>query len=137
MLDLDPVGQNLCAAGDGGTVAAGFANDGSGFAGDGGLVDRGDAFDDFAVAGDVVAGFDVDDVAGAKQAAGNLFKAAVGGVALGDGLALGLAQRVGLGLAAALGHGLGEVGEEHREPEPERDLQIEAEAGAMMHECCR
>ena len=32
-----------------------------------------------------------------------------------------LAQRVGLRLAAALGHRLGEVGEEHGEPEPERD----------------
>jgi hypothetical protein len=32
-----------------------------------------------------------------------------------------LAQRVGLRLAAALGHGLGEVGEEHGEPQPERD----------------
>jgi hypothetical protein len=79
-----------------------------------------------------VAGLDVDHVAGAKQAAGDLFKAAVGLVALGDGLALGLAQRVGLGLAAALGHGLGKVGEQHREPQPERDLQVEAEAGAMM-----
>ena len=69
---------------------------------------------------------------GAQQAAGNIFKAAVGGVALGNGLAFGLAQRVGLGLAAALGHGLGKVGEQHREPEPERDLQVEAEAGAVV-----
>ena len=30
-----------------------------------------------------------------------------------------LAQGGGLGLAASLGHGLGEVGEQHREPEPE------------------
>ena len=32
-------------------------------------------------------------------------------------------QGVGLRLAAALGDGLGEVGEQHGEPEPERDLQ--------------
>ena len=35
------------------------------------------------------------------------------------GLLAHLAQRVGLGLAAPLGHRLGEVGEEHREPEPD------------------
>ena len=39
----------------------------------------------------------------------------------------GLAQLVGLGLAPALGHGLGEIGEEHGEPEPEGDLEAEAE----------
>ena len=38
----------------------------------------------------------------------------------------GLAQRFGLGLAAPLGHRLGEVGEEHREPQPERDGEDEA-----------
>ena len=36
-----------------------------------------------------------------------------------------LAERVGLRLAAALGHRLGEVREEHREPEPERDGEDE------------
>ena len=44
----------------------------------------------------------------------------------GDDVAARLAQRVGLRLAAAFGHRLGEVGEEHREPEPERDRQDEA-----------
>ena len=43
---------------------------------------------------------------------------------------LGLAQRVGLGLAARFGHRLGEVREQHREPQPERDLNAEADAGA-------
>ena len=33
------------------------------------------------------------------------------------------AQRVGLRLAPAFGHRLGEIGEEHGEPEPERDLE--------------
>ena len=37
---------------------------------------------------------------------------------VGDGVGPGLAQRVGLGLAATLGHGLGEVGEQHGEPQP-------------------
>ena len=40
------------------------------------------------------------------------------------------AQGVGRGLAAAFGDALGEVGEQHREPEPERDLEGEAEVGA-------
>ncbi len=40
-----------------------------------------------------------------------------------------LAQRVGLRLAAALGHRLGEVGEEHGEPEPERDREDEPGGG--------
>ena len=133
-LDLDPVRQHLGAAGNGRAVAAGFADDRSGFAGNGRLVHRSHALDDFAVAGDVVAGFDVDDVSCAKQAADDLFKAAVGGVALGNRLALGLAQGIGLGLAAALGHGLGKVGEQHREPQPERDLQVEAEGLAVMAE---
>ena len=38
------------------------------------------------------------------------------------------AQRVRLRLAAAFGHGFGEVGEQHREPQPQRDLQVETEA---------
>ena len=43
------------------------------------------------------------------------------------GFGAGFAQRFGLGFAAAFGHGFREVGEEHGEPEPERDLQTEAE----------
>ena len=39
---------------------------------------------------------------------------------------LRLAQRVGLRLAAPFGHRFGEVREEHREPEPQGDLEIEA-----------
>ena len=135
--DFDPVRQHLGAAGHGRAVAAGLADHGSRLAGNRRLVHRSHAFDHFAVAGDVVVGFDIDHVSGAKQAAGDLFKAAVGGVALGNRLALGLAQRVGLGLAAALGHGLGKVGEQHREPQPERDLQVEAKAGRGDGRCCR
>jgi hypothetical protein len=80
-----------------------------------------------------VVGFNVDDVSQAEHAARDLFKPAVGGVAPGNGLALGLAQGVGLSLAAALGHGLGKVGEQHRKPQPEGDLEVEAEAGAVMN----
>ena len=38
------------------------------------------------------------------------------------------AERPRLGLAAALGHGFGEVGEDHGEEQPERDLQHVAAA---------
>ncbi len=50
--DLDLIAENARASGDRGTIAAGFADDGSRFTGDGGLVDRCDAFDNLAVAGD-------------------------------------------------------------------------------------
>ena len=44
------------------------------------------------------------------------------------------AQRVGLGLAAAFGDRLGEVGEQHGEPQPEDDLEGEAEVAAAGDE---
>ena len=40
----------------------------------------------------------------------------------------------GLRLAAALGDRFGEVGEQHREPQPEDDLELEAEVLAAGHE---
>ena len=40
---------------------------------------------------------------------------------VGDRVGPRLAQRVGLGLAPPLGHRLGEVGEQHREPQPRGD----------------
>src|SRR6202011_86919 len=46
-------------------------------------------------------------------------------------LRLGASQRVGLRFAASLGHRLGEVCEQHREPEPQRDLQVEAQSTMM------
>ena len=46
------------------------------------------------------------------------------------GLGARAAQRLRLRLAAAFGDGLGEVGEEHGEPQPERDLADEAAVGA-------
>ena len=49
---------------------------------------------------------------------------------VGIGLRARLAQRIGLRLAAALGHGFGEIGKEHREPEPESDLEQEADGVA-------
>jgi hypothetical protein len=40
-----------------------------------------------------------------------------------------LRKAVGLGFAAAFRHGFGEIGEQHGEPEPERELDDEAAVG--------
>ena len=69
MRTLIAVGQDGGAAGDGGAVAAGLADDRRGFAGDGRFVDRGEALDDVAVAGDDVAGLDQHHVADAADRA--------------------------------------------------------------------
>ena len=78
-------------------------------------------------------GRDIDDVAGAKQPAGDLLKRACRSVPLRDGFAFGLAKRIGLRLAAAFGHRFSEVGKQHREPQPERNLQIEPKPDTMMN----
>ena len=130
---LDPVAQHLGAAGYGRAVAASLANHRSRFARNGRLVHRRHTFDHFAVAGNVVSGSNIDDVARAQLPACNLLKAAVGHVALGHGLALGFAQRVGLRLTTAFGHGFSKVCKQHREPQPQSDLQVEAEAGAPVN----
>ena len=49
--------------------------------------------------------------------------------ALGDGVRLRLAQRIGLRLSASLRHGFREIREQYREPEPQCDLQIETAFG--------
>ena len=125
---LDPVGDDRGAAGDGAAIAAALANDRRRFAGDRGLVDRGDALDHFAVAGNDVAGLDQHHVAAAQlRSPAPSRSLPPRSDQLGLGLGAGLAQVVGLRLAASLGHRLGEVGEQHREPQPQRDLQLEAE----------
>ncbi len=60
---LDPVGDDLRAAGHGRAVAAALADDRRRFAGDGGFIDRGDALDDLAIARDEIAGLDQHDIA--------------------------------------------------------------------------
>ena len=88
---------------------------------------------DFAVGGDDVAGLHQHDVADLEAGAGN---EAIGlvraGQQLGLALGAGLLRRLRLGLAAALRDGLGEVGEQHREPQPQDDLEGEAEALAAV-----
>ena len=137
ILHHDAVGQHPGAAGDRRAVAARLADDRGRLAGDGRLVDRGDALDDVAVAGDQLAGV-------ARRTASptcscarrHLDGRAVGLADVGDGLRAGLAQRVGLGLAPALGHGLGEVGEQHGEPQPDGHQPAE-HAGGGRWRCCR
>ena len=60
-------------------------------------------------------------VADRRAARRHLLDRAVGTAAVGERLAAGLAQGGGLRLAASLGHGLGEVGEQDREPQPGGD----------------
>ena len=126
------------SAGDGRAVAAGLANDGRGFAGDRQFVDRGDPFDDVAVARDDLAGFDQHDIAQPKIERIHPFDdaAEVFGidVALGAGVAARAAQGVGLRLAAPLGDGLGEIREQHREPEPGGDLAGKHRRAVVGHE---
>ena len=66
-----------------------------------------------------------------SDAAGTVSVLPAGVDAIGDRFGPRLAQRVGLRLAAAFGHRFGEVGEQHRHPQPERDLQLEADASAL------
>ncbi len=74
-LDLDLVGEHARAAGNGGAIATGFADDRRGFAGDGRLVDRRDALDDVAVGRNEFAGRNHHDVAGAQLGAADLLDA--------------------------------------------------------------
>ena len=117
----DAVGQHLGAAGDRRAVATGLADDRGRLAGDGRLVHRGDAFDDLAVGGDEVARLADDQVALGQLGRRHQLLGAVGMQATGLGLGPHPAQRVGLGLAPSLGHGLGEVGEDHRQEQPDGD----------------
>ena len=129
--DLDPIRQHPRAAGDRRAVAAALADDGRGFAGDGGFIDRGHAFDHIAVAGDHVPRLDQHQIALLEIEGGDHLELPRGrsgaGEALGLGLGAGPAQILGLGLAPPLGHRLGEIGEDHGEPEPEDDLGGEAD----------
>ncbi len=106
-----------------------LADDRRGFAGDGRLVHRGHALDDVAIGGDQVARLDKDDVAlfqlDSRDRRDLVMVARIGKL-LGDHIRLGGPQARGLRLAAALGHRFREVREQHREPEPQDDLERKA-----------
>ena len=59
----------------------------------------------------------------------DVLERAVGAAAVGGRLGAGPAQRRGLGPAASLGDGLGVRREQDGEPQPDRDLDLEPEAG--------
>ncbi len=48
-------------------------------------------------------------------------------------LLFGRAQGIGLRFSARLGHGLGEVGDHHGEPQPQRDLNREADIARAVN----
>ena len=78
-------------------------------------------FDDLAVARDQFARRHHHDVAGAQVRGLHGLLAAVGGEPPGHEVGAGAPQRLGLRLAAPLRHRLGEVREQHGEPQPEPD----------------
>ena len=128
-LDDEPVGEDARAGDDGAAIASALADDRRALSGDRALVHRRDALDDLAIGRHEVAGLDEHVVPLAELR---------GRYRLGHGIALrlrdllrrnvlaGLSERVRLRLAAPFGHGLGEVGEEDREPEPKGYGQDEA-----------
>src|ERR1035437_2104714 len=124
------VGEHLGAARDRRAVAARLTNDRRGLARDGRLVDGCDAFGHLSVARDHVARHADHVIPDAKVRRGRGDdRGLIGRVLqlLGHRLRTRGAQAVGLRLAAPLRHCLGEIREEHREPEPDCELQREAD----------
>ena len=119
--DDELVGEELRAAGDGRAVAARLADDRRRLARDRRLVDRADALDHLAVGRDHLAGLDDDDVAALQLGGRDVLEPAASEPAVRDRRRSRRAQRVRLRLAAPLGDRLGEVREEHRQPEPDGD----------------
>ena len=133
---LDPVRQHLGAAGHGRTVAAGLADDGRRFAGDRRLVHRGDAFHHLAVRRNGVAGLDHDDIADLETCAWHASEIAAIGADQKLRLRFGARapQRIRLRLTAALRDRFREVGEQHREPQPQHDLEFETKVRTSGHD---
>jgi hypothetical protein len=133
----DPVGQHLRAAGDRGAIAARLADDRCGFTGDGRFIDRGHALDHLAVGRNDVAGLDQYDVADLQIVRGHkakILRISHPGQELGLGFGALTPQLVRLCLAAALGDGLGKVGKQHGEPQPQDDLEFEQDVSAAGKE---
>ena len=128
-LNLDLIGQNPRAAGDGAAVAARFADDRRAFAGDGRFVHGGDAFDHFAIAGDQCRRARRPRRRRARScvAATVFVLLAVASGAWPCVSVLVLRSVSACALPRAFRHGFGEVGEQHGEPQPERDLEGEAD----------
>ena len=113
-------------------VGARLLEDGGGLARDGRLVDVRHALDDVAVAGNDLAGPDHDDVAATQSRRTDLLEAAVR-----DGGGRVVSERVRrrrrrLCPPASLGDRFGVGGEQDREPQPQRDLELEADLPAEV-----
>ena len=128
----DAVGDDARTRGHRRPVAARLADHRRAFAGDRGFVDRGDAGDHLAVGRDQVARLDQHDVADRQAAAGDQFPA-VGntGQQLGAQFRLGIAQARGLRLAAPFRQRLGEGAEQDGQPQPDDELELEAQRQAI------
>ena len=125
---LDPVGEHGRAAGDGRAVAAGLADDGRGLAGDGASLTEAMPSTTSPSPG-IESPASTSTTSPTARSSADTFACSSLRSAivepLGDGLAARAAQAVGLRLAAPFGDGLGEIGEQHREPEPGGDLARE------------
>jgi hypothetical protein len=127
------VGDHARSRGDRRPVAARLADHRRAFAGDRGLVHRRDAADDVAVRRDQIARLDQHDIADAQGAGGNaVIRLSVALHPLGGQLGLGGAQRCRLRLTATFGERLGKGTEEHRQPQPDHELQLEASRQAIL-----
>ena len=121
------VGEDPRTTGHRAPVAAGLADHRSALSRDDRLVDGGDTIGDLAIARNDFTRRDDHGVAGAQLRRRHLFDPPAFDDAVRDRVRLGLAQRFRLRLAARLGHRFGKRGKQHREPEPEVDLQLETD----------
>ena len=79
-------------------------------------------FDDLAIARDSLTGLDEHQISFAQIGGRHFLRGAeaiVAGQTSSHSGGTGLAQGISLGFTASLGHGFGEVGEDHGEPEPD------------------
>ena len=120
------VRKHARSASYGAAVAAGLANHRGALAGDNGFVHGSDAFHNFAITRNQVASVADHHVARAQRRARAFFHL-LAVESLGNDIGLGLAQAVGLRLPARFRHGFGEIREQHREPQPQRDLNPESD----------
>ena len=122
--DDDAIAKHARAAGNRAAVAAALANHRRGFAGDRRFIHTGDSFDDIAVGRDDVARFADHEVAFLQDRARELFPR---GRSAGDAPSFPCApaQTGCLRFASPFRDCLSEIGEEHGEPEPDRQLRDE------------
>jgi len=130
--DDDPIRQDSCTTRHGGEVTARLADDRRGLAGNRAFIDGSRAFDHLAVGRDVVARFDEHHVSTPQPIGPHVLVAhavlGVGELLRRDGL-LETPERGGLCFAAAFSKRFRKIREQHREPEPDRDVQDEPARG--------